>query len=201
MTKIKICGLSRAEDIAAVNRFLPDYIGFVFAESKRQVNIETAALLKEKLNPRIKAVGVFVNAPIEKIEEIYKKGIIDLIQLHGDEDDAYIRSLKNICGCPVIKAASVGESLPPMPPFADYPLFDTLSAQRGGTGKTFDWNILKSFNASPYFLAGGLTGENISSALALLAPYCVDVSGGVETDGLKDANKIEHFIQTVRQTD
>ena len=203
MSKIKICGLTRLEDITAVNRVLPDYTGFVFAQSKRRIAAKTAAALKEKLMPDIKAVGVFVNEDIAVISEIYINGIIDLVQLHGDEDDEYIKRLKNTCGCKVIKSIGVGNSvagqLPPLPIEPDYLLFDTLSVQRGGTGKTFDWNLLKEYNGLPYFLAGGLSLENIDNAIELLAPFCLDVSSGVETDGTKEAAKIEKFVNAVRR--
>ena len=200
MSKIKICGLRRIEDIEAVNHALPDYIGFVFAQSRRRVDIKTAAMLKEKLDIGIKAVGVFVNEDISAISEIVQSGIIDLIQLHGDEDDLYIERLKEICDCPVIKAVGVGGTLPLLPKAADYLLFDTISTQRGGVGKAFDWNILNEYHNMPYFLAGGLSTENVSEALSQLLPFCVDVSSGVETDGFKDPEKINEFVQLVRRT-
>ena len=198
MSKVKICGLSRAEDIYIVNRALPDYIGFVFAPSKRRVTIKTAAMLKAKLDPRIEAVGVFVNAEISGIAEIFKEGVIDLAQLHGDEDGAYINRLKELCGCMVIKAAGVGDSMPALPAGPDYYMFDTLSVRHGGTGRSFDWEILSKYSGPPYFLAGGLTAGNVSDALKRMSPYCVDVSSGVETNGVKDADKINDFIQKVR---
>ena len=201
MTRVKICGLSRMADIEAVNRILPDFIGFVFAPSRRRVEIKRASMLKGELDPRIKAVGVFVNENIKTVSEIYQNGIIDLVQLHGDEDDEYIRKLKDNCGCPVIKAVSVGDILPPLPLGPDYLLFDTLSEQRGGIGRAFDWDILKEYHGLPYFLAGGLSIENADRAKHLLAPYCVDISSGVETDGLKDADKIEKFVNLIRRKD
>ena len=200
MSKIKICGLRRIEDIDAVNHALPDYIGFVFASSKRRVGIKTAAMLKEKLDPRIKAVGVFVNETISVISEIVQNGIIDLIQLHGDEDDDYIKRLKEVCSCPVIKSVSIGAALPVLPKEADYLLFDRASDQRGGTGETFDWRILANYRGIPCFLAGGLASENVSEALDQLLPLCVDVSSGVETGGFKDPEKINEFVQLVRRT-
>jgi len=199
MSKVKICGLSRKEDIEAVNRALPDFIGFVFAPSRRRVDIKTAALLKENLDPRIGAVGVFVNESIENVADIFKNGIIDLVQLHGDEDGEYITRLKNYCGCPVIKAVGVGSVLSPMPVESDYLLFDTLSEQRGGAGKPFDWHIIKEYYGLPFFLSGGLSARNVVDSIRLLAPYCIDVSSGVETDGRKDAAKIEEFVYTVRR--
>jgi phosphoribosylanthranilate isomerase len=197
VSKIKICGLSRAEDIMAVNRALPDYIGFVFAESRRKVDADTAAMLKEKLDKRIKAVGVFVNEAIESAGDLFRRGIIDLIQLHGDEDNEYIRRLKEKYGCPVIKAVGIRDKLPVLPAEADYALFDKLSAERGGTGETFDWAILKGIG-TPYFLAGGLSADNIAAAVRLLRPFCIDVSSGAETRGVKDAGKISEIVRLVR---
>ena len=199
LSKVKICGLSRSADIEAVNRALPDFVGFVFAPSRRRVDAITAASLREKLDPRIKAVGVFVNDDLWSVAKICGEGLIDLVQLHGDEDGSYIRRIKDICGCHVIKAVGVGDRLPALPVDADYLLFDTLSAHRGGTGKAFDWNILREYSDIPYFLAGGLTGKNVAGALKSLTPFCVDVSSGVETGGLKDAGKINEFVNIVRR--
>jgi phosphoribosylanthranilate isomerase len=198
MSKIKICGLSREEDIYAVNRAMPDYIGFVFAPSRRQVSIGQAAKLKKILDRRIKAVGVFVNENMDTVLNLIKEGVIDIAQLHGDEGSQYIKAVKSSCGCKVIKSVSVGESLPELPESADYLLFDTLSGQLGGAGKIFDWGKLKNVAPGPYFLAGGLSCENVLNAINLLNPYCVDVSSGVETDGKKDAEKIFGFIRLVR---
>jgi len=199
MIKVKICGLRRTEDIVAVNRVIPDYVGFVFAPSRRQVDAKTATILKGGLDPKIEAVGVFVNEAVNVVVERYQSGIIELVQLHGDEDDVYIRRLKDRCGCRVIKAIGVGDTLPPLPLEADYLLFDTLSTQRGGTGQAFDWNILHDYCGAPYFLAGGLTADNVADSLRLLNPFCVDVSSGVETDGAKDPEKIEQFASFVRR--
>jgi Phosphoribosylanthranilate isomerase len=199
MSRIKICGLRQIEDIEAVNRVLPDYIGFIFAPSRRRIDMATAAVLKENLDCKIKSIGVFVNEDISIISEIVQKNIIDLIQLHGDEDDLYIERLKEVCGCPVIKSVGIGNTLPSLPNKADYLLFDTISEQRGGVGKAFDWSILKEYNDIPYFLAGGLSIENVSDAINLLSPFCVDVSSGVETYGMKDIWKIEEFVHLVRR--
>ena len=200
MIKVKICGLSREEDIDVVNRVLPDFIGFVFAPSRRRVDIETAAMLKKKLDKRIGVVGVFVNEDMGNIIQIYKNGNIDLAQLHGDEDSEYINRLRESCGCRIIKAVGVSDTLPPLPKEPDYLLFDALSSQRGGAGKVFDWNILKEYHGLPYFLAGGLGVDNISGAINALSPFCIDVSSGVETDGLKDGKKIENFVRLVRRS-
>ena len=196
--RIKICGLSREEDIEIVNRVLPDYIGFVFAPSRRRVDTPTAAALKTKLDPRIKAVGVFVNENVETITEIYRKNIINMVQLHGDENDEYIDRLKHLCGCSIIKAIGVGDALPVLPSEPDYLLFDTLAKGRGGTGKNFDWSVLKNYHGQPYFLAGGLNSGNVSSAISSLSPFCIDVSSGVEIDGIKNEKKVDDFVRLVR---
>ncbi|MDR0508853.1 MAG: phosphoribosylanthranilate isomerase [Candidatus Methanoplasma sp.] len=201
MSKVKICGLSREEDIEAVNAVMPDYAGFVFAESRRRIDETAAAMLKDGLDSRIEAVGVFVNEDIEKIVRLYRKETIDVVQLHGDEDAEYIRRLRNSCSCRIIKSVAVGDTLPYLPKSPDYLLFDTLSEERGGTGKTFDWHMLKCHGRQPYFLAGGLNAANVRDAIRTLSPYCVDVSGGVETHGLKDAAKIEEFVNIVRRAD
>jgi phosphoribosylanthranilate isomerase len=199
VSKVKICGISRAEDIKAINRAQPDFIGFVFAPSRRRININIASVLKEKLDPRIETVGVFVDENIDVVAEMYKSGIVDLVQLHGDEDDRYIKQLKQICGCRVIKAVGVTHLLPPLPHEADYIIFDTISNIRGGTGCPFEWNILSGYSGLPYFLAGGLSIDNVAHALHLLTPFCVDVSSGVETSGVKDGDKIERFVYSVRE--
>ena len=221
MSKIKICGLRRVEDIEAVNRALPDFIGFVFAPSLRRVDMKTADVLKDKLDPRIEVVGVFVNEDMSVVSDYYKSGIIDMAQLHGDEDDEYIVRLKDNCGCRVIKAVGLGSTLPPLPVESDYLLFDKLSSQRGGAGSCFDWNVLLTnaggplkenkfselrvrsalvkYDGPPFFLAGGLTLENVCDSIRLLTPFCVDVSSGVETNGVKDAKKIERFVNLVRR--
>jgi len=199
MSKVKICGLSRPEDIEAVNSAQPDYAGFVFAESRRRVDEKKAAALRKGLDSGIEAVGVFVNESIGTIAGMYSEGIIDIAQLHGDEDSDYIKRLKERCGCRVIKTVAIGDALPPIPDGYDYLLFDTLSAERGGTGRAFDWHIIEEFSAAPYFLAGGLSAANVEEAVRLLSPYCVDVSGGVETYGVKDPAKIHEFVSIVRR--
>ena len=203
MSKVKICGLTRVEDIDAVNYSKPDFIGFVFAPSRRRVSIDTAAALKAKLDPQIKSVGVFVNEAVESVAGIYNKGIIDIAQLHGDENPEYIQRLKDVCECPIIKSISVGANyaipiFDPFPIAPDYLLFDTTSAQRGGGGKAFDWHILEGYSGLPYFLAGGLSAATVTGAIHLLGPHGIDVSSGVETNGIKDAAKIDEFVRKVR---
>lgn len=201
MTKIKICGLSRSQDIQAVNEALPDYIGFVFAKSRRQVSLKQAEKLKSLIDSRILTVGVFVNASSSEIARICKDNIIDIIQLHGDEDENYITELRNMIKNPIIKAIKVqnsrkihmAQSLP-----CDYLLFDTYKKDiYGGSGESFDHSLISDVR-KPYFLAGGLNAENIAAAITECQPYCVDISSGVETDGLKDKEKIKEIIKIVR---
>lgn len=200
MTKIKICGLTRPQDIDIANEVLPDYIGFVFAESRRLVTRAQAAALKEQLDTRIKAVGVFVNADIAEIVEIVNNGIIDLVQLHGDEDADYISELKQRIQAPIIKAVRVqspvqileAEALP-----CEYLLLDAFQKDAyGGTGTAFDYTVIPKLD-KPFFLAGGLNAGNIKIAAAL-HPYCLDISSGVESDGKKDAVKIRKIIGIIR---
>jgi phosphoribosylanthranilate isomerase len=201
MTKIKICGLTRKEDIIAVNYFLPEYIGFVFCASRRQVTPKLARSLKNDLDSRIQAVGVFVNEPVSSVVELCRTGIIDVVQLHGDESEAYIMLLKNRISCPVIKAVRVqsseqirqAEKLP-----CDYLLLDTYQqGQYGGSGKMFDYAIIPEL-ARQYFVAGGLDIGNIEQVIRKSNPYGVDISSGIETDGIKDKDKIKKIIQKVR---
>ena len=201
MTKIKICGLTRMEDILAVNEALPDYAGFVFAPGRRQIDYETGKQLKRCLNPEIKTVGVFVNEKTDVIARLYENHIIDLVQLHGDETKEDINSLKKLISCPVIKAVRVKESqdiikaslLP-----CDYILLDTYQeGQYGGSGISFDWSLIQGIN-KPFFLAGGIHSGNITKAMELTHAYCMDVSSGVETRGYKDPWKIKEVIGLVR---
>lgn len=201
MTKIKICGLRRYEDIETVNLINPDYIGFVFAKSRRQISVKEAGALKERLKPNIKAVGVFVNEEVSKILESLKDGIIDLVQLHGDEDMEYIKYLTSCTEAQIIKAVRVKdqESLSNIKQIpSDYLLFDTyLNDHYGGSGEPFDWNLL-SYSERQYFLAGGINSKNVEAAIRLTRPFGIDVSSGVETDGYKDKEKIINFVEKVR---
>jgi phosphoribosylanthranilate isomerase len=199
--KLKICGLTRLADIKMVNEALPDYAGFVFAKSRRQVDETMADLLKKYLNPEIKTVGVFVNENLERIVRLCQRGTIDLVQLHGDEDKDYMGALKKRVPNQIIKAVRVqtarqiaqAERLP-----CDYLLLDTdAKGQFGGSGVAFDWSIIPIMQ-KPYFLAGGLNMDNIGRAVSQCSPYCLDVSSGVETDGIKDSGKILTITQFVR---
>lgn len=206
MTKIKICGLTRPCDIDAVNAALPDYIGFVFAGSRRQVDRSRAAALKERLDPRIRAVGVFVDGDPAQIAGLLASGIIDMAQLHGSEDAAYLSDLRSRTDAPLIKAIRVKDreslaraaGLP-----VDFFLLDSFSdAAAGGTGQKFDWAVAAGTRLPrPVFLAGGLTPGSIPDAVAALRPYAVDLSSGVETDGLKDPGKIAAAVTAVRRAD
>ncbi|MEL7659933.1 phosphoribosylanthranilate isomerase [Acetobacterium wieringae] len=198
MTKIKICGLTRLADIAAVNAARPDYIGFVFAQSKRQVNFETARALKQALDPGIQAVGVFVNHPVAEISALAGAGIIDLIQLHGDEDEATVRLLQAQAALPVIRAFRIKSPADIKVTTADYRLFDTYDPkQYGGSGTAFNWDLLQGVSGD-FFLAGGLNKDNIATAIKQVGPYCVDISSGVETDGVKDRDKIIEIVEIIR---
>ena len=185
MTKIKICGLRRKEDIDIANKYKPDYIGFIFAENrKRTIDINLAKKLYSMLDHKILAVGVFLDQDIEYIKKCIP--YIDLIQLHGSEDENYIKELKKITNKKIINAYR--EDLN-----ADYLLLDNINP---GSGISIEWKDIKCYN-KPVFLAGGININNINKALEL-KPYCIDVSSGAETDGYKDINKVKEIIERVR---
>ena len=192
MVKVKFCGLKRPCDIAWANELHPDYAGFVFAGTKRRVSDETAAALRRELDPSIPAVGV---DELPHMASLVKKGVIQLIQLHGQEEDALVQQLQTELGVPVIKAFSIANQddiKRALESRADYILLDQ---GKGGTGKAFDWSLLKEIDR-PYFLAGGLTPQNAAQA-AKLRPYALDVSSGIETDGVKDRDKMTLFMTTL----
>lgn len=200
MVKVKICGLRRPEDIEAANAAKPDYVGFIFVEgTKRYVEPIQAAQFRKDLAGDIQTVGVFVNAPIEEIVAICQAGTIDLVQLHGEEDQAYIAHLKGQVDQNIIKSVSVGDELVVDPNQADYLLFDSLSPSRGGSGKIFDWKMVSAYQEKPFFLAGGLGVENIEEALKVVRPYAVDASSSLETDGVKDPVKMQEFVAKIRE--
>ncbi|MDR1216705.1 MAG: phosphoribosylanthranilate isomerase [Treponema sp.] len=203
--KIKICGLFREEDIDYANETAPDYVGFVFAESKRRVTPTLAGRLRARLSGAILPVGVFVDAPVEEIATLYRAGVFSIAQLHGKEDETFIRRLKTACDAPIIKAFRVSDEVflrdtPDSDAFnhiqtaADYVLFDSGA----GSGKTFDWRLTRLLQPPPrpVFLAGGIGLENISRAV-LQAPFCIDVSSGAETNGVKDREKMAALVKTV----
>ncbi|MCD8372466.1 MAG: phosphoribosylanthranilate isomerase [Clostridia bacterium] len=199
MTRIKICGLSRKRDIDYVNEALPDYVGFVFAPSRRRVSYEKAVGLKKMLDRYIKAVGVFADAPQDEILRLCDGGVIDIVQLHGTEMPEYACKLKSY-GCTVIKAISMqGQNTERELKIweqtdVDYLLLDN---GRGGTGESFDYSLIGE-RTKPFFLAGGLTPENIQKAVNEVKPYAVDLSSGVETQGLKNRKKIIDAVRSVR---
>lgn len=190
--KIKICGLKSAKDILLANKYLPDYAGFVFAPSKRQVSAPQAREFRQMLERRIKTVGVFVDEDIQNVLALVREKIIDIAQLHGRENQAYINAL-TAAGAPVIKAISVGENFVLPDVKADYVLFDSGA---GGTGQTFNWQKIKGYK-NPFFLAGGLNASNIKEAMKL-NPFCLDINSGVETNGVKDEAKIKQIFSIIK---
>lgn len=201
MVKVKLCGLSRPGDIETANELKPEYIGFVFApKSKRYVTPEKAGELKRLLSSDIKAVGVFVKENPEIVAKLLNNGTIDLAQLHGGEDEEYIKQLRTLTDKPIIKAFCIeteSDIVDIEHSTADYVLVDSGA---GGTGTVFDWNLLQNMKR-PYFLAGGLELSNVKEAVKKLNPYAVDVSSGIETDGLKDKTKMAAFVAAVRKED
>ena len=198
-TRIKICGLTRPEDIQAVNEAKPDFCGFIveFPKSRRNVTVDQLWKLREKLDENILPAGVFVNAPVELPAQLLNEGTIALAQLHGQEDEEYITRLKGMTDQLLIKAFSIKteeDVEQALRSGADYILLDQGA---GGTGETFDWNLVPSIKR-PWFLAGGLGCDNLESAIHLLHPWAVDLSSSVETDGHKDPDKILKAVQAVR---
>ena len=198
--KLKFCGLTREADIRAANETRPDYIGFVFAESRRRVTDEQAARLRALLSPGIQAVGVFVNDDPTHIALLANRGVIDLIQLHGGESAAYIRRLRTMTAAPIICALRVGKQTDikrAESNLVDFLLLDTYTKDAyGGSGRIFDWSLLGEVG-KPYFLAGGLNESNITRAMRTGA-YALDLSSGIETDGVKDAEKMRRVAALVK---
>lgn len=197
-TKIKICGLTRLADAEAVNRAMPDYAGFVFYEkSRRCVSAKQACALRKMIHPSVQTVGVFVDAEPETIAALCRDGTIDAIQLHGSEDSRCIARLREMLpGYEIWQAFRVrapGDLKGAAASGADMVLLDS----GGGTGARFDWALAEGF-PRPFVLAGGLTPENIPDAITWLHPYAVDVSSGVETGGVKDAEKICAAVRAAR---
>lgn len=201
-------------DIEYANRVKPDFVGFIFANTRRKISAAQAKQFRKALDAEISAVGVFVNEDISVITSLVQDGCIDMIQLHGEEDADYIRRLHEICDVPVIKAVKVqtveqirqAAALP-----VDYLLLDTYrKGVLGGTGEAFDWELLREAKAAagdtaegelfgkPYFLAGGLHVGNLREAAAL-GSYGLDVSSGIETDGSKDFDKMVEVMELVRK--
>ncbi len=202
MVNIKVCGLKRVEDIDMVNEVKPEFVGFVFAKSTREVRPELAKELIEKLDKDIKAVGVFVNEDPAKVNHIASYCGLDVVQLHGEEDPLYCKRIEY----PMWKAIAVKDESS-IHKLKNYPLvegflLDTYSKEvKGGTGKAFNWDIVKDLHKDyKIILAGGLKPENIAEAIQTVHPYCVDVSSGVEKDGVKDQELITKFVENVRST-
>ena len=197
MTKTKICGLKSMDDISYVNELKPEYIGFVFLKGRaRYVTPLQAAEMQQALDPSITPVGVFVNEPVSQVVSLFQNGVIRIAQLHGNENEAYVKELKDLCNCPVMKAFIVKTKDDVKKALAfpcDYLLLDNGM----GTGEAFDWSLIQGIE-KPFFLAGGLNPENVAEAIELTHPYAVDVSSGVETDGKKDYSKVKAFLHTVR---
>ena len=198
--KIKLCGIRREEDAEYLKEFPPDYAGFVFAESKRKVTLKQAEKLSALLLPSIIKVGVFVNQPLEEMPDF--ADAISVYQLHGDEDGEYIDRLRQILpqDCEIWKAVRVStkEDIVKADGLnADKLLLDAFSKNAyGGTGKAFDWELISKTRISkPFFAAGGITAENLEKAAVTLKPYGIDLSGGIETNGFKDREKIKQIIE------
>lgn len=207
--RVKICGIRRKEDVSYVNQYLPDYIGFVFADTRRKVSLETAAMLAKELDPRIQKVGVFVRQEIGLLTEAIAGGTVDYLQLHGDEDEAYEDALfesliKNGIDSPQEKCIKayrirgaedfwrIGGTR------CRWLLLDTYSQTLpGGTGERFNWELIQGMDRE-FFLAGGIGTSNIERAVREVKPYAVDVSSSLETDGMKDKEKIREFMEKVR---
>ncbi len=198
--KVKICGLKTLEDIEYINEAMPDFAGFIFAKSKRQISFKQAAEMKYKLNKKIKSVGVFVNEDIINIISLVKCNVIDLIQLHGEENNDYIKEIKMLSNLPVIKAFKADCNLKYniKNTSADYILIDSdNNGQFGGTGQSFDWGLIPKTNKK-IFLAGGLNSDNIIQAMKEVKPYCLDINSGAETNEKKDRSKILEIMQKIK---
>lgn len=198
--EIKICGIRRKEDIQIVNKYKPEYIGFVFAPTRRYITPKAAAELSDMLLGDIKTVGVFVDETPEKVKEIAEITGLDVIQLHGEESEEYIKNLD--VNCEIWKAVRVrtGQTISDMNG-ADKFLLDKYDAREiGGTGKCFDWSeAIERYTDKPLILAGGLDKDNVKKGIEIFHPVCVDVSSSVETDGFKDEKKVKEFIDAVRR--
>ena len=215
--KVKMCGISKVETIPAVVEAKPDYMGLVFAPSKRQVTVDQAKTLVEELhrgyaqkygsdtehdkNDTIKTVGVFVNETVDNLITIANEANLDAVQLHGDEDEAFIQSLKERTNVEVWKAIQIRTAADTekwIDSSADMLLFDAYHKdERGGTGEVFDWSSLDAFER-PFMLAGGIDSTNVARAIRTVRPYGIDISSGIETNGVKDDEKITAFTKIVK---
>ena len=215
--KVKMCGISKVETIPAVVEAKPDYMGLVFAPSKRQVTVDQAKTLVEELhkecalkygsdtehdkNDTIKTVGVFVNETVDNLVTIANEANLDAVQLHGDEDETFIQSLKERTDVEVWKAVQIRSAADVeewIDSSADMLLFDAYHKdERGGTGEVFDWSSLDAFER-PFMLAGGIDSTNVARAIRTVRPYGIDISSGIETNGVKDDEKITAFTKIVK---
>jgi len=205
VTKVKICGLKTAYEVEVVNKFSPDYVGFIFAPSKRRITLEQAKQLKWRVKPTIQTVGVFVNEPIKNVLACENAGVIDMIQIHGDEDLVYINSLRNASKLPIMKAFRIKDEstleenkVLLESQLLNYVLLDTYHKDAyGGIGESFDWKLLSKVKR-PYFLAGGIGSDNVSEAMSH-HPYAIDISSKVETEGMKDEKKLTELFRSIEK--
>lgn len=206
---VKICGITRAQDLEAAVTAGASHIGFVFYEgSPRSIDLETAKTLSNKTPSTLTNVGLFVDPKLQQIEDVLAHADLDMLQLHGNETPQQIQKIRGQFGLPVMKAVRVAtkedlEQVYSYEKICDWLLFDTKSDNaQGGTGKRFDWSLLEGLTLlKPWMLAGGLNTANIGQALTLLKPHAVDVSSGVEdAPGVKNADKIKEFVAAVQQT-
>ena len=199
MTKVKICGITREIEISIMNELMPDYVGFVFDTRNRHfISPERAGKLRAKLNKNIRSVGVFSNTSLENVALAVEVAGLNMVQIHGDETGEYVAALREYIHCPIMKVIKVSHPIDAekaMYATADYVMLDGGSA---GSGKSFDWSLLGSVRRK-YFLSGGLTPENINTALHLSPkPFAFNVSSGVESNNIKDYRKVMKFILAVR---
>ncbi len=196
---IKFCGIRRIEDVRAVNKTHPDLAGFILVKGrKRYISPEKVCELKRAIDPSIKAVGVFIDEDIDEVRRLLSEGIIDIAQLHGNEPDEYIRELKSSTGATVIKAIGIRDADDVRRAEASPADLVIVDSPGGGTGSTFDWDLLQKIER-PYILAGGINTDNITEAVERLHPYGVDVSSGIETDGFKDEDKMKAFMALIKK--
>lgn len=202
--KIKFCGISRKEDVEFCNMLMPEFMGMILSPGfRRSISAECASSLVKKKNPAIKAVGVFVDTPPDQIYQISGTAYLDVIQLHGNETAETVREVKKLTGLPVWKAVRVQKEQDIKQ--AELSGADALVLEGyvpgkvGGTGVTAKWELLSEVKPKvPFFLAGGLNPENICEAITVVKPGGVDFSSGIETDGVKDYNKMKEIVNIVR---
>lgn len=196
--EIKICGLKRMEDVEAINRYQPDYVGFIlnFPKSHRNISYDHLADLAETVHPEIQKVGVFVEEDPTKMAALVEADILDVIQLHGQQDESFIKQLRDLTDCPVWQAIAIEDPADVDRALASSADLLILDHKGGGSGKSFDWSLIQDFSR-PYFLAGGMNSETIPQALQQLTPAGIDTSSGAETDRLKDPQKIKDLVEMV----